>query len=107
MTGADPTTGLKPRELRLDCLVGRQVVGKDGHAVARLEEVHAEIHGKTCVITEFVLGAVGLSERLGVHVKLLFGPHGGKGYIAKWDQIDLSDPDHPCLTCPIEALQRA
>ncbi len=102
----DPASGLQPRELRLDCLIGRKVFAPNNRSVARLEEVHAEMHGKGCVITEYVLGSAGLSERLGVSVRLLFGRRGG-GYIARWDQIDLSDPEHPRLTCPVEELRKA
>ena len=102
----DPASGLKPRELRLDCLIGREVLAENNRPVGRLEEVHAQVHGKGCVITEYVLGAAGLSERLGVSVGLLFGRRGG-GYVARWDQIDLSDPEHPRLTCPLEELRKA
>ena len=105
-TVPDPATGLKPNELRLDCLIGRVVYSQTDHRVGRLEEVHAKVHGKGCVITEYLLGSAGLSERLGVSFGLLFGRRGG-GYLARWDQIDLSDPDHPRLTCPLEQLKRA
>jgi hypothetical protein len=104
--GEDRATELHSREVRLDALVGRQVVAENNRPVARLEEVRAEIHGKSCVITEFVLGTAGLFERLGVGVKLLFGRRGG-GYVARWDQIDLSDPEHLRLTCPLEELRKA
>jgi hypothetical protein len=55
------------------------------------------------VVTEYVIGASGLLERLGVAAKLLFGRRGG-GYAARWDQVDISDPERPRLTCPIEEL---
>jgi hypothetical protein len=28
------------------------------------------------------------------------------GYIARWDQLNLSNPDRPTLTCAAESLQR-
>ncbi len=102
----DPTKEFEAGELRLECLIGRKVVSRNNRTVGRLEEVRAQVHGKGCVITGYVLGAAGLSERLGVSVRLLFGRRGG-GFIARWDQIDLSDPDHPRLTCPVEDLQKA
>jgi hypothetical protein len=44
-----------------------------------------------------------LMERLNVGVKALFGIGRG-GRVARWDQIDLSDPDHPRLTCSVDEL---
>lgn len=105
-TSNDPLGTLKPRELRLDSLIGREVLGANNRRVGLLEEVRAERRGSGCVISGFVLGTAGLSERLGVSVKLLFGVRHEGGYVARWDQIDLSDPRHPRLTCPIEELQK-
>jgi hypothetical protein len=105
-TSNDPLATLGPRELRLDSLIGREVLGANNRPVGMLEEVRAERHGSGCVVTEFVLGSAGLSERLGVSVKLLFGVHHDSGYVARWDQIDLSDPKHPRLTCPVEELKK-
>jgi hypothetical protein len=45
----------------------------------------------------------GLSERLGLGVKMIFGKGGG-GYLARWDQLDLSDPHRPRLTCSVDEL---
>jgi hypothetical protein len=28
------------------------------------------------------------------------------GYRVRWDQLDLSDQEHPRLTCPVEELER-
>ena len=44
-------------------------------------------------------------ERLNPGLKALFGVRAG-GKVARWDQIDISDPAHPRLTCRIEELQR-
>jgi hypothetical protein len=54
---------------------------------------------------EYVIGAAGLMERLGVGFKLLFGK-AGAGYVARWDQLDISDPERPRLTCGVEELRR-
>jgi hypothetical protein len=102
----EPLAALGVRELRLDCLIGREVLGANNHAVGMLEEVRAERRGSRCVVTGFVLGAAGLAERLGVSVKLLFGIRREGGYLARWDQVDLSDPRHPRLTCPVDELEK-
>ena len=92
-------------ELRLDRLLGRQVVTRNNQPVGRLEEFRAERQGKGCIITGYVIGAAGLVERLGVGVRLLFGRRVG-GYLARWDQLDIGDPEHPTLTCGLEELER-
>jgi hypothetical protein len=98
-------TGLRPRELRLERLLGRQLLGRDGRPAGRVEEFRAEMRGGAWVITELVIGSAGLVERLGVGAKLLFGrPRGG--CVARWDQVDVSDPDRPRLTCPLEELRK-
>lgn len=103
-TNKDSANDLKPGEVRLDRLLGRQVLGQNNRPVGHLEEFRAEKRGNGLVITEYVIGVAGLAERLGVAVKLLFGKHGG-GYTARWDQLDISDPKRPRLTCPVSELR--
>lgn len=93
-------------EVRLDGLLGREVLAGNNRTIGRLEEFRAEVRGGVCEITEVVIGAAGLYERLGLGVKMLFGKGGG-GRVARWDQIDLSDPDRPRLTCPLDELRSA
>jgi hypothetical protein len=104
-TSSDTSNDLKPRELRLDRLLGRRVLGRNNRPAGRLEEFRAEVRGQGCVITEIVIGSAGLLERLGVGVRLLFGRVPG-GYVARWDQVDLSDPARPRLKCAFEELRR-
>ena len=94
-----------PREVRLDRLLGRQVLARNNQPAGRLEDCRAEQRGGSLVVTEYVIGASGLLERLGLGVKLLFGRRSG-GYVARWDQIDISDSDRPRLTCGLEELTR-
>ena len=97
---------LRPRELRLDRLLGRRVLAANDRSIGRIEEFHAERRGRGCTITECVIGTSGLWERLGMLGKaLLFGP-APHGYVARWDQIDLSDPTRPRLTCALEDLRK-
>jgi hypothetical protein len=93
------------RELRLDRLLGRQVLAANNRPVGRLEEFRATTRGRGYQITEYVIGAAGLLERLGVGVMLLIGRRTG-GYVARWDQLDISDPDRPRLTCGVQDLQK-
>jgi hypothetical protein len=95
-----------PGEVRLDRLLGREVRARNNQAVGRLEEFRAERRGRTLVVVEYVIGVAGLFERLGLGVKLILGIRGG-GYVARWDQMDLSDPERPRLTCGVEELRQA
>jgi hypothetical protein len=99
---ASPTNN---HEVRLERLLGRQVLAANNQALGRLEEVRVEQRQGRYVVTEYVIGALGLVERLGVGVKLLFGGL-GSGYAARWDQLDISDSEHPRITCATEELRR-
>jgi hypothetical protein len=104
-SGEPEASAAAEREVRLDRLLGREVLGGKNQRVGRLEECRVEQQGKSYVVTAYVIGVAGLWERLGVGFNALFGRHGG-GYVARWDQVDISDPDHPRLTCRVEDLGR-
>jgi hypothetical protein len=91
-------------EIRLDRLLGRPVLAKNNRTVGRLEEFRAERRGDSWVITDYVIGEAGLLERLNLGVKLLFGSKRG-GYLARWDQMDISEPDRPRLLCSPDELR--
>ncbi len=95
----------RENELRLEQLLGRKVRDPKGRVIGRLEEFRATRNGDAWEVTEFDLGRTALLERLAVRH---FGWLPGKrpaGYRATWDQIDLTDPDHPRLTVPVEDLK--
>jgi len=94
---------MKTREIYVDELLGRMVVAGNNRPVGRIEEFHSEQHGDEFRITEFVIGSAGLLERLNVAVRTIFG-YAGTARIARWDQIDVSDPTRPRLTCSVENL---
>ena len=102
---ADSSDDATGRELRLDRLLGRQVRTIDDRPMGRLEEFRVDKNERELTITEYVIGAAGLFERLGVGVRLLLGQHVG-GYVARWDQFDVTNADRPRLTCAIEDLRR-
>lgn len=104
MTPAPADVPNRPREARLERLLGRRVLAGNNQAVGRLEEFRAEKRGSGYVITHYVIGRAGLFERLDVGVRLLVGAHIG-GYLARWDQVDIGDPDHPRLTCAVGELE--
>ena len=98
-------------ELHIELLLGRRVAGPDGEPVGRIEEVCAEPAGRDLAITEYHLGVDAALERLsasliGWATLGLFRPRQGGGHRVPWDKLDLSDPDHPRLTCPVAELSR-
>lgn len=91
-------------ELRLEDLLGRQVFARNHRRVGRIEEFRARWDGRTCTLEGVVIGVAGLYERLGLGAKLLAGRR-RRAQVARWDQIDLSNPERPQLTCSVEELE--
>src|SRR5689334_23167256 len=99
------TVARQQTELRVEQLLGRKVTDAAGVVVGRLEEFRARRNGDAWEVTEFDLGRTALLERLAVrHFSWLVPGDRPAGYRARWDQIDLSDPDHPRLTVTIDEL---
>jgi sporulation protein YlmC with PRC-barrel domain len=99
-------------ELQLELLIGRQVVDVAGERVGRIGEVRAEQQGDEWVIVEYLVGVAALAERLSA--RSLFTKFMGafgvrdrhQGYRIPWDKLDLTDLEHPRLTCTIAQLDR-
>ncbi len=92
--------------LRLDRLLGCEVHAGNNRRLGRLEEFRAERRGKEWVVTEYVIGAAGLVERLGLGVRLILGMRRPSGYVARWDQMDLGNPDHLRISCSVSDLRQ-
>lgn len=94
-------------ELRLDRLVGRQVLAANNRPLGRLEEFRVERDGSDWVVIEYIIGVAGLLERLGLGARLVIGLANirRRGFIARWNQLDLTNPERPRLTCPIDDLK--
>ncbi len=93
-------------EARVELLLGSKVHAPDGRAVGRIEEMRAERENDYYVITEFHVGPVAVIERLAVRHFGVTLPGRVRGYRVRWNQVDLSDPEHPRLTCAVEELER-
>jgi hypothetical protein len=92
--------------VQLDRLLGREVHTANNRRLGRLEEFRAERRGSDYVVTEYVIGAAGLAERLGLGLRLILGLHRPSGYIVRWDQLDLRSPDRLRLSCSVTELQQ-
>lgn len=97
-------------EVHVELLLGREVRDADGRKLGHLEEVRAERVGSELRVTEYLTGRLGAAHRIGLAnlafaaVGLLGLPSGGGGYHIPWQQMDLSDPDHPKTRCRREEL---
>jgi len=89
--------------VRVEDLVGRRVTTADGVVVGRIQEIRARRRNDVHEVTEYRLGPGALLERFAL-VRRVFGrrPH---ALIARWDQIDISRPDTPTLTCAVDELR--
>lgn len=95
-------------ERHVQLLVGKRVHDPDDAPVGRIEEIRARRDGDHHVVTEYHIGPQALLERLALrHVPtmLLRWRKRPLGYIARWDQLDLSDNEHLTLRCPIDELK--
>jgi sporulation protein YlmC with PRC-barrel domain len=98
-------------ELHLEQLIGRCVYDSVGNRVGRIEEVHAKQQGDDWVILEYLVGTAAIVERLsawnlGTGLLHFLGARKlNKSYRIPWNQLDLSNPEHPRLICTVEKLK--
>ena len=85
------------RRIRLDDLQGRLIHDADGHRIGRIFDMRAEEHDGELVIVEYMIGARGLVQRVGLSMMRLVGFGGRDPWKIPWDRLDISDPDHPVL----------
>ncbi|WP_414514973.1 hypothetical protein [Nostoc sp. PCC 9305] len=99
------------REIHLELLLGKQVLDSTGKPVGRIEEVHAQQQGEEWVIQEYLIGTTAVLERLsawaiGLRILHLLGAHKiHNGYTISWEQLDLTNPEKPCLLCTLDDLK--
>ena len=99
------------QRIHLERLLGKRVCDAAGKSAGHIEEVVAHRAGDELVIDEFLLGRRALVQRLSLaHVSSwLLSFIGARGVHAShrvpWDKLDLSDPEHPKLTCHAEEVE--
>ncbi len=101
---------MPPREINAELLIGRVVVDPNGEKLGRLEDIRAEERGGEMVVTEYHTGGYAMLERLAAAT---FGEwihrvlhREGPGHAISWDEMDLSDPEHPRARRPKSQLRR-
>jgi hypothetical protein len=88
--------------VKVEDLLGALVRGRDGRRVGHIEEFRVVRREGEYQITEYLLGSGAMLERWSL-TRRLFGAR-GRTLIARWDQLDISDPRRPRLTCPTEEI---
>jgi len=99
------------KEINVELLLGKKVFGLNNQRVGRIEEFAAELSDGNCYITEYHVGSYALFERVAAlsiarPILSLLGSWIKKSYAIPWNKLDLSDPSHPKLTCPVAKLKR-
>jgi len=94
------------RRLRLDRVIGRTVLTSNNRRLGRLEECRAHRQGRNWVVDGWIVGPAGMLERLGLGVRMVLWTVPQSGFLVRWDQLDLTNPDSPRLTCAVDDLQR-
>jgi hypothetical protein len=100
------------RTIHVELLLDKEVKDPSGRRAGRIEEVRARRVGSEIIVEAYHLGPSAMLERLGAPVlrtKLFraFGLHKhAHGRRVTWDLMDLSDPLHPKLRCPVDELPK-
>jgi sporulation protein YlmC with PRC-barrel domain len=93
-------------EVHVEKLVGRAVLDKAGQRIGRIAEIVVHKEGDEFVVTHYIVGPIAWMHRFAVSA-LDWRIRGlGVVYRVEWNQMDLSDPDHPRTACTREELTR-
>ena len=94
------------QKVHVELLIGRRVVDTNGKVAGRIHSIHAEHRRDGCYVDEYHLGTAAFLSRLGISAARLVGWQLARPIRVPWQQLDLSDPERPCLRCTVEELKR-
>ena len=97
-----------PLEVKVELLLGCQVVANDGTPVGRIEEICAHEREGELVVTEYLLGTYAVLERLSVSPisrAMLNMLHLLSGYRVPWEKLELANATGPRLICSLSELK--
>jgi sporulation protein YlmC with PRC-barrel domain len=100
-------------EINVELLIGRTVRDVDGETIGRIEEFKIELDDNSCVLDSYLVGSSALIERLSAWTlvrpiaRALSGRRFYSLYQVPWQDIDLSDPQHPRLRTAKRDLRHA
>jgi hypothetical protein len=100
-------------DINVELLIGRKVRDVDGETIGRIEEFKVEREDKSCVLDSYLVGSSALIERLSAWTlvrpiaRALSGRRFYSLYQVSWQDMDLSDPEHPRLRTAKRDLRHA
>lgn len=100
------------KEVRLHEILGRKVVDSDGKYAGRVEDIEAERGDSVCPIENYLVVHRSLIDRLQTWAlaapirKSLPVREKSRPYRVPWDQMDVSEPEHPRILVPQSQLSR-
>jgi sporulation protein YlmC with PRC-barrel domain len=99
------------KEITISELLGKRVVDSEGQRIGRIHEVRVERGDESCPVKEYLVGKRAILQRLATwavpaHIGGMIESRIAKGFGIRWDQMDLSDPEHPRTTVPKKELSR-
>ena len=100
------------KEISISELLGKRVVDSEGQRIGRIHEVRVQRGDEFCPVEEYLVGKRAMLQRLATWavpagIAGMLESRFAKGFGIRWDQMDLSDPDHPRTTVRKEELSRA
>jgi sporulation protein YlmC with PRC-barrel domain len=99
------------KEINVELLLGKKVVDSDGKKVGRIHEISVERGEESCPVEAYYVGGRAILVRMarwavprasGFLESRLLHP-----YRIAWNELDLSDPDHPRATVTKDQLRAA
>jgi sporulation protein YlmC with PRC-barrel domain len=100
-------------EINVELLIGKDVRDVHGEKVGRIEEFKVERGDESLVLDSYLVGSSALIERLSAWTlvrPIARALHGGRFYSlyqVPWQDMDLSDPQHPRLRIAKRDLRHA
>jgi sporulation protein YlmC with PRC-barrel domain len=99
-------------EINAELLLGREVCDANGESVGRIEEFQVEREENACLVEAYLIGASALIDRLSAWtlVRPIAKSLRGRAfsvYQVPWEEMDLTDPEHPRLRTMKSELRHA
>jgi len=88
-------------KVRVEDLIGLPVTARNGKRIGHIEEIRATRHDDEITVDAFLLGAGALRTRFAMVRRIVSRE---RTIVVRWDQIDLSNPEKPTLTCAVSEL---
>lgn len=98
-------------EIRIELLIGRKVHDVDGETIGRIQDIRGEQRDKDFLVEAYLVGASALVERLAAWslirpIRRLLPGSLYSMYRIPWNEMDLTDRQHPRLTVTKSQLRR-